>query len=458
MIMIIRKKKSQDHWPTCRRFDGSRLDQSYHLVSYDMKQGEANSKPPRKEMAFVLLFWAVSFILPPLTCPFQALGQTTYPTPQSLVQQGGYMVTHDNRVVLEHNSKKLFIPASILKLVTNLAALEILGPNYRFTTRFYLDEDNNLTIRGEGDPFLVAETITEIARELKKQGIVHIRSIILDDTAFALSEPADGTTSSTNPYDAVNGALVVNFNSLPLLVHKNGTVQSGEPQTPYLPLMREAGSRLQHGQYRINISSLANKGTISLPLRYAGELFAAIFKQEGIKMAGDIQQGTLTNRCRLVLTYQSKKTVQDMAQANLHFSNNFIANQLFLACGRQQMGFPATWDKARKVVQQFIRTRLLLSPEDIILVEGSGLSRKNRITAQAMIRILNHFKPYLFLLPLHRNTPVKTGTLSHVSCYAGYFRDGNQYDPFVLILNQKKNNRDLLFQILQNHYLTIKNQ
>jgi len=364
------------------------------------------------------------------------------------------MVTHNNATILEYNSKKLFIPASILKLVTNLAALHILGPQYRFATRFYLDDENNLYIHGEGDPFLVSENIAEIGRELKKAGISNIKSIILDDSAFALTRPAEGTTNSTNPYDAVNCALGVNFNSLPLLIHKNGTVQSAEPQTPTLPLMREAALGRQHGQYRINISSLAQKATINLPLRYTGELFSAILKQEGIKISDKVQQGTVNERCRLVFTYQSKKNVQELVQANLQFSNNFIANQLFLACGIKSKGFPATWEKARTVVQEFLGTNLLLDSKEIILVEGSGLSRKNRISIRTMIRILHHFKPYHSLLPLHKNSLVKTGTLANVFCFAGYFTNGKHIDPFVIILNQKKNNRDLLLQLLQNHYLS----
>lgn len=405
------------------------------------------TRPEREPGLRPTLFRAVVLLL------LLALPGTAVGSPHRLIQHGGYVVTRNGNIVARRNASRPFIPASTIKLATSLAALHFLGPDYRFSTRFYLDSNQDLIIEGGGDPFLVGESIADIAKELHRQGLNAIRNIILDDSAFQLSGNADGAGSSTNPYDAPNGALAVNFNSLPLLVHQNGTIQSAEPQTPFIPLMKEAGTPLPHGQYRINIGSLPKKTGLSLPLRYVGELFTALFRQEGIVATGTIRKGPVTDTSRLMYTYQSGKTVQELIEANLRFSNNFIANQLFLACGMQQKGRPATWEKARTVVLHYLRTTLKLNNDQLTLVEGSGLSRKNRITPMAMIRLLDHFKPYRHLLPLHQQTPVKTGTLSGVFCLVGYFQQNGHPDPFVIFLNQKKNNRDQLFQTLYHHYL-----
>ncbi len=397
-----------------------------------------------------VFFLVILLLFPP------PLSGKSFPQPQSLIENGSFIVTRDGRTFLDYNGNKQLIPASVIKLVTALGALKVLGSKYRFSTEFYLDNKNNLTIRGGGDPFLVSENITEIARQLIKLGVLSIGSIILDDSAFQLSGPADGISSSSNPYDAVNSALSVNFNSLPLLIHTNGTVESPEPQTPVIPLMHEAAKRLPSGLHRVNISSVAGSQDISLPLRYAGELVTTIFTQEGIRVTGNFRQGTPSPSSTLLYTYQSEKTVEDLVAAMLKYSNNFIANQLFLMCGMHRAGPPATWNKARGVMNRFIHSELQVDLQTINIVEGSGISRNNRVNAQTLIHILYHFKPYFHLLPLLKKTALKSGTLSDVFSYAGYFKNSGNLDPFVIILNQKKNNRARLLQLLYAHYLSAK--
>lgn len=414
-----------------------------------MKSGAIKRKQTTDYFLFAVSLLTAVFFLSIITGPTNASAQAGL---DDLVENGSFIVTRNGKILFEHNSTQLFVPASILKVLTNLAALQILGPQYRFSTRFYIDNKKNLYIHGEGDPFLVSEDILKITQQLKNKGINTIHSIILDDSSFALSSPVDGSSQSANPYDAVNGALVVNFNSLPILIHKIGTVLSGEAQTPMLNLMKEAGEGLQEGNYRINISSLPNRRKISLPLQYTGELFSAFFKQMGINVTNGFHQGRIQPQCRLIFTYLSDKNLQDLVRANLKFSNNFIANQFFLSCGIKQEGFPATWKKSQRVMKKFIQNNLDLGSDDLFVAEGSGLSRKNRISAASMIHILKHFKPYLNLLPLHKGIPVKTGTLADVFCYAGYFTNNGRYDPFVIMLNQQENNRESIFQILRKYY------
>ena len=127
---------------------------------------------------------------------------------------------------------------------------------------------------------------------------------------------------------------------------------------------------------------------------------------------------------------------------------------LFLTLGAEQFGYPATWGKAKRTLAIFLYEKLNLQKSELQFVEGSGLSRDNRITPSTLLKILDHFKPYAYLLPLDKGRRIKSGTLKNVFCYAGYFKADNQYDPFVLILNQPGNHRDAIIEILERVYRT----
>jgi D-alanyl-D-alanine carboxypeptidase/D-alanyl-D-alanine-endopeptidase (penicillin-binding protein 4) len=144
----------------------------------------------------------------------------------------------------------------------------------------------------------------------------------------------------------------------------------------------------------------------------------------------------------------------------MRYSNNFIANQIFLACGMKRFGAPATWRKAGEAVEEIMGENAGIGADELLMVEGSGLSRRNRVTPRAMLRVLDFLKPYGALLPsteIHgRKLFVKSGTLSGVFSYAGYFVDGNRLDSFVLILNQKNNSREHLLSRMTEFYNNTK--
>ena len=85
----------------------------------------------------------------------------------TLVDNGGFVLSGNNHIVAEHNAEKLFIPASILKIATSLASLSILGPEYRFRTELYLTNNNDLYIKVSGDPYLTSEEVRLILSILK---------------------------------------------------------------------------------------------------------------------------------------------------------------------------------------------------------------------------------------------------------------------------------------------------
>ena len=366
----------------------------------------------------------------------------------NLITHGGYAVTRDGKVLEAQDLDTAFVPASTIKLVTCLAALETLGRDYRFTTDFYLDK-NILYIKGSGDPTLTSEAVASIAAELARRGLQQIAGIALDASSFALNGKADGAEESANAYDTANGALAVNYNAVPVTVTEKGRIVSGEEETPLLPLMQEIGRRLEPGTHRVNPGAFLAGGRISPTLRYTGELFRAMLERQGIRVAGHITVARVPAGLPPFYRHSSEKTVEEMVQSCLHYSNNFLANQLFLAAGASSLGWPATWDKGRQAMRAYIAATWPQHRGSITMVEGSGLSRQTRITPKAMLAVLDSFRPYAGLLKTRDGIQLKTGSLAGVHCYAGYLGDGEAPDPFVILLNQPDNTRDKLLTRLQ---------
>lgn len=369
---------------------------------------------------------------------------------QGLAVNGGYMLTRDGKALVRFNENKLFVPASTIKIATALAALELLGPDRRIKTEFFLRNDTTLCIKGYGDPYLISERVDEIALNLKERGVSRLEKIIIDDHYFALDGPADGSENSDNPYDVANGALAVNFNSVSLTRLADGTIISPEPQTPLLSITEEIGALVATGTHRVNVSAFTKNNPAITPLRYGAELFARMLRRHGVVVAGAYGRGSVDRRDRLIYTYSSKATLADMVRGCLAHSNNFIANQIFLYVGALRFGEPATWEKGRRAVSEMLAARI--DEQRFTIAEGSGLSRNNRISPAAMITILESFKPYAGLLPDRDNILLKSGTLSGVYGYGGYFSSGDRLDPFVILLNQPSNHRDRLLRQLAKRY------
>jgi D-alanyl-D-alanine carboxypeptidase/D-alanyl-D-alanine-endopeptidase (penicillin-binding protein 4) len=368
---------------------------------------------------------------------------------RNFIQHGGYALAQNSHIAMAQNSTTPFIPASTLKIITSLAALDILGPDYHFSTLISRDQQNNLYIQGSGDPFLLTENIIAIVQRLHESGIREINNLVMDESVYQLDFPADGCENTTNPYDAWNGGLAVNFNSIAIRVAPDRAVSSDDPKVPFLPMMQTIGATLPPGHYHLNVNAFKATGQLSNTLRYSGELFAALLQNQQIVVQGTIIAGQTPTMAAPLLTYQSDKTVQEMIKQCLKYSNNFVANQLFLACGSARLGTPATWEKSRSVLRTYINEDLGISESELVMFEGSGLSRRNRVTPQAMITALQKFAPYQDLLPIKKGFSLKSGTLTGVYCYAGYLPQ-QQKAPFVILLNQAQNNRDEILHILSS--------
>ena len=142
----------------------------------------------------------------------------------------------EGRILAAHNPDRRLVPASTLKVVTALTARHFLGADFRFRTDFFLDPEGRLLVRGYGDPLLVSEVLADIARALSERVNAPITAILLDDRYFSQPLVIPGVSTSSNPYDAPNGALNVNFNSVNFKT-RQGRIVSAEPQTPLLPMV-----------------------------------------------------------------------------------------------------------------------------------------------------------------------------------------------------------------------------
>jgi D-alanyl-D-alanine carboxypeptidase/D-alanyl-D-alanine-endopeptidase (penicillin-binding protein 4) len=361
-----------------------------------------------------------------------------------LITNGGYILADaGGRILAAKNETTPFAPASTLKVATALGALHLLGADFRFATEFYVTAGHDLAVKGYGDPFLTSEEMLLILQKLRQLGVQRINNILLEAGAFDLAGEAEGRGETLNPYDAAGSALAANFNTVNFTKEPDGRVSSAEPQTPTLPLMERLGKNLPPGTHRINLTN--DRDNI---LVHSGELLRALQKSLGIAGEGTICAAAVPPGARLLLAHQSSQPLSQVLAGLLRYSNNFIANQLFLTCGANRYGYPATWAKGRRVFREFLASQHLTEAE-LTMVEGSGLSRDNLASPAALLRILQAFRPHARLLAEDRGRLVKSGTLSGVYCYAGYFLTGEEAKPFVIMLNQPENQRDEIVNLLE---------
>ena len=350
------------------------------------------------------------------------------------------------QILLAKNADEKRIPASILKIFTSLVALHYLGEDYRFPTEFYVDGQANLKIKGYGDPLLISEAILKISQVLavllKKS--VPLNNLILDDSYFSEPLTIPGISSSSQPYDAPNGALCANFNTVTFKRSSQGYV-SAEKQTPLLPfvIQKIKASKLKKG--RIVFSHNKNEITI-----YAGKLFQHFLEKQGIFFSGKVTRGRInTDTDRLIFRYDSVSQLDQIVAKLLEHSNNFTTNQLLIATGAEVIGPPGTLVKGVTIASDYAKA--MLGIENLIIAEGSGISRDNRVSAAQMDMILQEFLPYHYLMRREGREFYKTGTLNGISTRAGYIKrtDGDFYRYIIMFNTPGKSTDALILRLLR---------
>jgi len=349
---------------------------------------------------------------------------------QALVGKGAVLVVDvDGRPALAIHPDRPLIPASILKIVTVFAALETLGPTYRFSTDFYTGPGQDLYVVGRGDPYLVSEELAYIADQLRAAGLTSVQDLCLDAGFFLPGLELDGTGRSLNPYDAYNGALCVNFNTIFVRIDPEGRVASAEPQTPLTDLTRTLARQTGlSGEVRLNLADSPDTALV-----HAGDLIRAFLVKAGIQVAGRVRPAQVDHgQANLFYHHRSRQDLAWLSRQLLKYSNNFMANQVFLTMGAERFGPPADAPKARRAVADALASAGL---PRLYLEEGSGLSRRTRLTSAQMAAVLHRFRPYHQLLGSENGAWYKTGTMSDIQSMAGYFsgKDGRLL-VFVIML------------------------
>jgi len=201
------------------------------------------------------------------------------------------------------------------------------------------------------------------------------------------------------------------------------------------------GKKLAPGTHRISIPP-------ELSFNYAGELVQSFFRREGFSFSSKkVALRSVSSLDLLVYTHRNILTLKEVIAGMLRYSSNFTANQLLLTVGTQRYGVPGTLEKGTLALKEYLKKELSISKEQSVLVEGSGISRKNRLTPEAIWHLLKAFAPYKNLLNGENGIFFKTGTLNGIYSMAGYLPSR---DPlyFVIVLNQLKNKRDKILKIL----------
>jgi D-alanyl-D-alanine carboxypeptidase/D-alanyl-D-alanine-endopeptidase (penicillin-binding protein 4) len=378
-----------------------------------------------------------------LLCPPASKAKKRVPCRNQIKSTDSFLVaTPEGKVIFEKNAAKQRVPASTLKVLTALAVLNHFGPLYQFRTGFYMDLAGNLKIKGYGDPLLISEVLHHIALILARK-TEFFGNIILDNAYFASQITVPGCGNTTNPYDAPIGALCTNFNTVAFKRKKDGRIYSTESQTPMTPFMVSQIRALGLKSGRRTFTHNSEEAAL-----YVGELLRYMLKKNGVKMQGEIRFGSVSTEDTLIFTYRSIFPLETVVEKMLHSSSNFMANQIFVALGASVYGPPGTLAKGVRATQAYIKKELGL--KHIKIVEGSGLSRKNHLSAYDMLAILEKFKPYKDLLRSQGQVLYKTGSLKGIRTRAGYMESqllGPCY--FAVFFNRKGSNMQAMIRCLK---------
>src|SRR6516162_8025230 len=210
------------------------------------------------------------------------------------------VVDLEGRELVAQNADEPFVPASVTKIVTAWLALEVLGGDYHFETRFYLDDKRVFYVRGGGDPFLISEELAPLATNLVAVvGKESIDGIVLDASYYPSNLRIPGIEDANNAYNALNSALAVNFNTI-YAVRSGNKVSPAEKQTPITPLaIAQFQARGPKGSGRISLSQ-----DPAVSLQYAGELIAAFIERAGGSVKGRISTGTVPEGLKKVYIHR----------------------------------------------------------------------------------------------------------------------------------------------------------
>jgi D-alanyl-D-alanine carboxypeptidase/D-alanyl-D-alanine-endopeptidase (penicillin-binding protein 4) len=328
--------------------------------------------------------------------------------------------THANSTPrLSHQAQVRVNPASLMKLATTIAALDTLGPAFVWRTPVYVEGpvrdgvlQGNVYVRGSGDPRLGVERLWLLMRRIQGLGIQKIQGdIVLDRSAFDVP-PRDAASfdgEPLRPYNAAPDALLLNFKSLliQLVPDRAANVARIQVEPPLAGVQFPANVPLSNGDCNDYRSSLRADWTDPTRIRFTGsypavcgekiwpiayaapQLFApravaGMWQQLGGQLSGQVREGSVPTNLQAIFSVESATLAETIRDIN-KYSNNVMAQQVFLTLSQQQRGV-GSYDASREVMQRWWRERV--GGDVPTFDNGSGLSRDERISAQALARLL----------------------------------------------------------------------
>lgn len=399
------------------------------------------------------------------------------------------------KTVIAWNEDEPRNPASVIKLLTTLIALEKLGPTYSWKTEVYVLGDvegdrlkGDLLLKGYGDPFLVTERLWSMLRAIRRAGISTIDGdLLLDDSYFDVVDydPGAFDNQPLRAYNVAPNALMMNFkvvrfqfepdvasaminlrldpdlenlqvvNRLGLRNGRCGGYQRGITITP-----NESVDRMVFtGDFPAGCRSYAMDRTVLGHNEFAYGLFKTLWQEMGGEITGGWRNEGAPEDKEPVLTFESPPLTEIISSVNKH-SNNVMARHLIYTLAAEELGSPGTSEKGKKVVEAWLAERDLDFPE-LNFDNGAGLSRVSRLTARHLGDLLRYawrgpmmpeFVASMSLSGLDGtlarrfrregltgSAHLKTGSLDHVSAIAGYLQ-ASSGDRFIVVALQSHHN------------------
>ena len=387
--------------------------------------------------------------------------------------------------LVSHRAEVPRHPASTIKLLTTLAALEELGPDHGWETDVYVTGpvrrgrlEGDLVLVGSGDPFLVVEQLWRLLAAVRARGLEEVAGrLVIDNSRFSVAgEPPPGDFDG-EPYRAYNAppdALLVNFNALEVVLEpRDGEVRVWtEPPVAGLRVQNRVtlsaggcarrslrfdvsgalatGSALDAPLPAISVSGRLPRGcprrsfprSVVPPVRFADGVVRALWAQMGGRIDGGLALASVPATATRWHRHRSPPLAAIVRGIN-KFSNNVMARNLLLTLGAERFGPPGTPAKGRRAVSAWLERSGIDVPH-LALVNGSGLSRETRISPRGLAEVLlagerSRFRPeFAGSLPLASldgtmrsrlmghgeasRVRIKTGRLDGVVAMAGYVR------------------------------------
>ena len=322
------------------------------------------------------------------------------------------------------NASKPMNPASAIKLVTTFAALDLLGPAYTWKTEAYLLGrlqgdvlDGDLLLKGHGDPKLTVENFWLFLRGLRARGLREIRGdLVLDRSFFDVGEhdPAKFDGEGLRPYNVGADALLVNYKAVRFffLPSETGQGVSVVPEPKLAQLEVASSVALRDGacgdwraglKYELQQNGAGARASFSgsmpsscgervwnlAPLasnQYVLGIFKSLWQELGGALAGGVRDGRPPAGAKPFAQFESPAAAEVLRDMN-KFSNNVMARQIFLTLSAETLRLPGRYDRSAQTVKSWLEARKLDVP-DLVIENGSGLSRADRISPEGMGRML----------------------------------------------------------------------